>query len=134
MFYLFAKCFSKKKYFLFSGRSSRKEYFSFVFINAIIIYSFILFSDSNNKVVIGLVAFAYILISLFPSISLSIRRLHDIGYSGWWFLVFLSSILILNEFQYFGLFTRFVCVIFSLPFIFFKGAPATNKYGEPPIN
>ena len=33
------------------------------------------------------------LATLLPSIAVSIRRLHDIGRSGWWFLLFLVPII-----------------------------------------
>lgn len=70
----------------FSGRARRKEFWFFTlaqFIIAIIamILDSILFDS------IGLF-YALVTLGLFiPSLAVAIRRLHDTGRSGWWFLV-----------------------------------------------
>ena len=59
----------------FSGRASRSEYWYFMlFVLCMVIITSI----------IGLVVFMSAAVSL-PVIAVSFRRLHDIGYSGWWF-------------------------------------------------
>ncbi len=59
-----------KRYFDFSGRSSRSEF-----------WWWCLFT-----VFIGLIPFAS-LITLIPSLAVNVRRLHDINRSGWWLLL-----------------------------------------------
>ncbi len=73
-----------KNYATFSGRATRSEYWFFVLFNIII--SVVL------GVVGGLVDFAllssiYSLAVLLPSIAVGIRRMHDVGKSGWFLLI-----------------------------------------------
>jgi uncharacterized membrane protein YhaH (DUF805 family) len=76
----------------FSGRSRRKEYWYFNLINGIIFIFLFLFAvpfDKNEKpamLPLGLM-FMYSLVLLVPSLSVIIRRLHDIGKSGWWYFI-----------------------------------------------
>lgn len=85
-----------KKYAVFSGRSSRAEYWYFVLFNLII--SFVLgFIDGAIGTFdpvsgYGLISGLYMLVVLIPSIAVGIRRLHDIGKSGWMLLVGLIPI------------------------------------------
>ncbi|QTC90171.1 DUF805 domain-containing protein [Brevundimonas goettingensis] len=58
------------------------------------------------------------LISLIPSISVSVRRLHDTNRSGWYFLFWLLPI---------------VGWIFLLIWYSQRGDPVSNAYGEPPV-
>lgn len=78
----FLKCL--KQYADFSGRARRTEYWMFTLFNAIIslILGFVLAT-------IGLVFLSYIysIAILIPSLAVCIRRLHDIGKSGWWYLI-----------------------------------------------
>ena len=74
----------------FNGRARRKEYWMFVLINVIIgaILSVIdrilgLTMDSQA----GILGSIYSLAILIPSIAVAIRRLHDIGKSGWFLLL-----------------------------------------------
>jgi uncharacterized membrane protein YhaH (DUF805 family) len=79
-----------KKYAVFSGRARRKEYWMFVLFNII----FAIVASALDTVVFG-TAFdgfgplyvAYTLGVLVPGLAVSIRRLHDIGKSGWYLLV-----------------------------------------------
>jgi uncharacterized membrane protein YhaH (DUF805 family) len=68
-----------KKYAVFSGRARRKEFWMFVLINFIIgvVLSFI--SDY--------LSYAYSLAVFIPGLAVSVRRLHDIGKSGWWIFI-----------------------------------------------
>ncbi|MDE0149964.1 MAG: DUF805 domain-containing protein [Rhodospirillaceae bacterium] len=36
---------------------------------------------------IGLVSTAIVIVSIIPSIAVTVRRLHDIGRNGWWYLI-----------------------------------------------
>ncbi len=79
-----------KQYADFNGRSRRKEYWMFVLIN--IGVGFVVgFIDGLTGTVgaygIGLLGGIYNLAILVPSIAVGVRRLHDIGKSGWMLLV-----------------------------------------------
>ena len=86
-----------KKYMVFDGRSRRKEYWYFVLFN--IIVSIVLVQldkvsgNLNPMTGFGFLSTIYSLAVLLPSIGVSIRRLHDIGRSGWWLLIGLIPII-----------------------------------------
>lgn len=69
----------------FDGRSSRSEYWWYAL--AIFILSFVInliFGQSNaGMIVSGIVSLALLL----PGLGLAVRRLHDIGKSGWWIFI-----------------------------------------------
>lgn len=68
----------------FSGRSSRSEYWWFALFTFLISCVIgIIFSSTLAKVISMLVGLAFLL----PNLGLAVRRLHDIGKSGWWYLI-----------------------------------------------
>ncbi len=75
-----------KKYAVFKGRATRAEYWYFSLFNIIIAVLISIISSiiKNN---LNLLLILYILLTLIPSIAVSIRRLHDIGKSGWMILI-----------------------------------------------
>ncbi|SFU45325.1 Uncharacterized membrane protein YhaH, DUF805 family [Pustulibacterium marinum] len=75
----------------FQGRARRKEYFMFALFNglfagAIMIIAFILNSVLDTPAFMALYGL-YLLVTLVPSLAVGVRRLHDIGKSGWMLLV-----------------------------------------------
>ena len=75
----------------FSGRASRSEYWWFVLFTVILNIAIgIIFCWSENtlNIVSGLVGLAL----LRPGLGLCVRRLHDIGKSGWWLLIALIPV------------------------------------------
>jgi uncharacterized membrane protein YhaH (DUF805 family) len=76
----------------FSGRSRRKEYWYFSLFNCIVLLFLLLFAipfSANEKpsmLPLGLLA-AYSLVIMVPGLAVTIRRLHDIGKSGWWYFI-----------------------------------------------
>ena len=68
----------------FSGRARRKEYWMFVLFNMIV---------SVVLTVIGMMAHVefidsiYSLAVLLPSIAVGVRRMHDVGKSGWFIII-----------------------------------------------
>ena len=66
-------------YVKFSGRASRSEYWWFVLFYFLVA----LVSAFLGHIISGLVALALFL----PSLAVAVRRLHDIGKSGWWILI-----------------------------------------------
>ncbi|MES2780390.1 MAG: DUF805 domain-containing protein [Bacteroidota bacterium] len=85
-----------KKYADFNGRARRKEYWMFALFNFIfIIVAMILdnvFGTTIGMVPYGLFYIVYALAVLIPCIAVAVRRLHDVGKSGWMFLIALIPI------------------------------------------
>ncbi len=81
----------KNKYFMFDGRARRSEYWYYLIVWAII-YFVLLFLSTIP--IVGFFAYyikyGFCVATLFPSLAVMVRRLHDTGKSGW--LVILSFI------------------------------------------
>jgi uncharacterized membrane protein YhaH (DUF805 family) len=84
-----------RKYAEFNGRARRKEYWMFSLINCLVafvlgIVAGVMFTATNSAslgaVVFGLLGL-YSLAVLVPSLAVAVRRLHDIGMSGWLLLI-----------------------------------------------
>ena len=140
MFFLFVKCFTKK-YFKTNVRASRKEYFSFILFSTLldVITGFLfIINDQKMNWFIGTLVFITILFRLYsfiPSITLTIRRLHDLNLSGWWFFMLtLIVILVIYFIPQNTISTVILCILTIVVILitFKKGTPTTNKYGEPP--
>ena len=110
-----------RKYAVFSGRSRRKEYWFFVLF--VVIISIVLTTidgligayDRSSGA--GLLSTIFSLAILIPSISVSVRRLHDIDRTGWWVLISLVPL---------------VGWIVLLVFHVQDSTPSTNRYGPNP--
>jgi uncharacterized membrane protein YhaH (DUF805 family) len=88
-----------KKYAVFSGRASIKEYWYFVLSNFIIgfIIGFIegfLGGASGAEKEMSLFVKIYYLFILIPSIAVSFRRMHDVNKSGWFSLIPIYSFIL----------------------------------------
>ena len=129
-----------KNYANFKGRARRKEYWMFVLINFIIYIAFMILIIiievisgviyvSDLKIIItslmtlftvtpfSVILSLYVLAILVPSLAVSVRRLHDIGKSGWFILISLIPI---------------VGSIILLVWACQEGMPEANEYGENP--
>ncbi|MBO5815262.1 MAG: DUF805 domain-containing protein [Bacteroidales bacterium] len=74
----------RNKYADFNGRARRSEYWYFVLFNFLI--------SMAVGLVAGLIGFdwlsyIYSIALLVPGVAIGVRRLHDIGKSGWWLLI-----------------------------------------------
>jgi len=78
----YKKCF--KNYVNFGGRARRKEFWFFQMIASIAIIVIAMIFPPTAGI--------FLLIIALPSIAVSIRRLHDTGRSGWWYLLSLTGI------------------------------------------
>ena len=77
-----------KKYADFKGRARRKEYWMFALINSII--SFTLTYIMQGSIVSpdkSWLESLYSLAIFIPSLSVGVRRMHDVGKSGWFLLI-----------------------------------------------
>ena len=109
-----------RKYAVFDGRARRTEYWMFTLVNIII--SFLLgliegFLGIAPELDFSILSSIYSLGILIPSIAVSIRRLHDIGRSGWWFLI---------------VFIPFIGFLVLLVFAIMDSEPGPNQYGPNP--
>ena len=99
-------CFGK--YVDFSGRASRPEYWWFVL--AYVVLAVV------GSLIHHLVYFIVVVAFLLPMLAAGVRRLHDVGKSGWW------------------LFISLIPVIGGLVLLYFTvqpGQPDANAYGAP---
>ena len=104
----------KNHYTDFNGRARRKEYWMFTLGNLIVAVVI--------GVVAGLIKFP-LLVSLYglavvvPGLAVCVRRLHDIGKSGWW--VFIGLVPVIGG-------------IWLLVLMCLDGAPKENQWGANP--
>lgn len=110
-----------KKYATFSGRSQRSEYWYFFLFYLLIVLALGLLDSALGTFVedegLGLLSGIFVLAMLIPSIAVGVRRLHDIGRSGWWMLISLVPII-----------GTIVLVVFAVR----DSEPGTNAYGANP--
>lgn len=110
-----------QKYFDFSGRARRKEYWMFALFN-IIVSLVLLMLDSamgtgSFESGTGLLSGIYSLAVILPSLGVTVRRLHDTGRSGWWILIALIPL---------------IGAIVLLVFMVSDSQPGNNQYGPSP--
>jgi uncharacterized membrane protein YhaH (DUF805 family) len=110
-----------KKFAVFQGRSRRKEYWFFALFNLLIAIALaivdVMIGTVNYQAGIGLLGGLYMLAMLIPSIAVGVRRLHDIGRTGWWLLLGLVPV---------------VGGIVLLVFALIDSQPGPNEYGPNP--
>ena len=104
-----------KNYANFKGRARRKAYWMFVLIW--LIAAMILVAIDNALGTNGIFAGLYFLASFVPLLALAVRRLHDIGKSGWWFFIQLVPI---------------IGGIWYLILMVTDSQPGSNEYGPNP--
>lgn len=80
-----------KKYAEFNGRSRRQEYWMFVLIHSLILAALYIGGLALSVFLIGIpllfLAAIYAMAAIIPSLAVNVRRLHDVGKSGWWTLL-----------------------------------------------
>lgn len=85
-----------RRYFDFSGRSNRGEFWFWVLDNILISIAIAIVDAAffgtgpGSAEVLGTL---WALATLIPGIAISVRRLHDIGKSGWWLLLILIPLI-----------------------------------------
>jgi len=107
----------KTKYFQPQGRARRREYWMFTLFWMVILIGATIIGSIINETLGSIIYFIGALGVLAPAVTLSIRRLHDIGKSGWWFLISLVP---------------FVGSIILLVFMCLDSQPGENIYGPNP--
>jgi len=82
-----------KKYAVFKGRATRREYWMFQLFNAIVFFALLFLDaalgtlDVSEDGAAGVISSLYILAVLLPMLAVTVRRLHDTEHSGWWVLI-----------------------------------------------
>ncbi len=78
----------------FRGRASRSEFWWVALFNTLTLVCCILFMHlmyymlNESGLIISLVFYAlFLLLALVPGLAVTVRRLHDANYSGWWALI-----------------------------------------------
>ena len=117
----------KNRYADFKGRATRSEYWYFVLYYVIIAIILLIIDIAFINPMIGLtgeaasqgsvLTFIFAFAMLPPQIGLVVRRLHDIGKTGWW---------------YFLLFIPIIGALVLLYFFVQDSQPGTNMYGPNP--
>lgn len=106
-----------KKYAVFKGRSQRVEYWIFSFVNFVILMVLAGIGQLGGIEWATNIAVLFVLVFVLPSIAVTIRRLHDIGRTGWWWLIQLVP---------------YVGTVVMIVFACFDSQPGDNKYGPNP--
>jgi len=116
-------CFVKA--FVFKGRAIRSEYWYFVLFCILVNLAMEALAGvlvngvhENSLGVLGLIYILFGLVTIFPSLSVTIRRLHDTGKSGWWVLIAFIPVL------------GTLCLLY---WMIIKGDEGENRYGPNPL-
>lgn len=111
----------------FKGRARRSEYWYFTLMNTLItlflmglFFGFMLRGHSNSYYIFFVIIFIlYSLAIMIPNLAVCVRRLHDVGKSGWFY--FITIIPIIGPIWLFVLFCT-------------AGDNGQNQYGPDPKN
>jgi len=110
-----------RQYADFEGRARRQEYWMFVLFNVIFAVGAMIIDNVLGLTLAhlpyGVFYFVYTLAVFIPGLGVTVRRLHDIGKSGWMLLVALIPI---------------VGSIWLLVLLVTDGTPGENEYGINP--
>ena len=138
-----------RRYADFRGRSCRKEYWLFQLL-VLIVYAVLgmaalavalrlgVFSMKNSEdifvalthqpwlwLVIG-IAGIFSLAVIIPSVAVVVRRLHDLGYSGWWY----AGYAVVSQIPY----VQWLIIIGFLIVMCIKGTSGENRFGADPLD
>lgn len=110
-----------KNYATFTGRARRSEYwfftlFYFIFLVVAVILDNLL-GITIEDTGIGPLYFISILAMIIPGLAVTVRRLHDVGKSGWFYFIVLIPI---------------IGSIWLLVLMATDGMPGRNQYGPNP--
>lgn len=103
-----------RKYAVFSGRARRQEYWMFTLIVSLIYIGLLVLGTALDSEV---PEFVFLAIVFLPSLTVSVRRLHDIGRSGWWVLIGIVPC---------------IGTIVTIIFMATEGERDTNRFGPDP--
>lgn len=88
-----------------------------------VVDAFHFFRRNDIFEIVMILFFFYLFITFLPSLAVTVRRLHDMDYSGWWILIIFFSLTIPPIFL--------LCLILLF---FQKGTKGDNYFGEDPMS
>lgn len=107
----------------FSGRARRSEYWYFLLMNFIIAIIAMIIDNVTGiafeNIGYGPLYLVYALATLVPGLAVTVRRLHDVGKSGWFYFIVLIPI---------------IGAFWLLYLLIKEGDQGTNQYGPDPKN
>ncbi|MEM9259592.1 MAG: DUF805 domain-containing protein, partial [Bacteroidota bacterium] len=80
------------KYAQFTGRSRRSEYWYFTLVNILISVGFNILTAITEMGLFTMLGSLVGLALFIPALAVAVRRLHDVGRSGWWYLIIFTGI------------------------------------------
>ncbi len=109
----------------FSGRARRKEYWMFVLVQTIVMIGLMIldsvlgldFELQGISLGYGYLYLIGLIVHFIPSLAVLVRRLHDVGKSGWFYFIFLIPI---------------IGVLWLLVLYCTEGQKEDNKWGPDP--
>ena len=109
----------------FSGRARRKEYWMFALVQTIVMIGLMIldsvlgldFELKGISLGYGYLYLIGIIVHFIPSLAVLVRRLHDVGKSGWFYFIFLIPI---------------IGIIWLLVLYCTEGQKEDNKWGPDP--
>ena len=117
----------KEKYATFDGRASRAEYWWFtlgnVLLSLVIEFVFGIFDMGEAAISI------YNIFIFIPNIAVSVRRLHDIGKSGWYLLVLAVSLFLMSLVSFLLMLLVFLLFLY---WVCKASEQGPNRFGEQP--
>ena len=109
-----------KKYIVFWGRASRKEFWSYMLFLLFLGLGVALLDtfkgNYNSETGEGFWSDIFYILTALPTLGVTVRRLHDVDWSGWWWLVSVTGIGML-----------FLIVLFCK-----EGTDGENRFGPKP--
>ena len=109
----------------FSGRARRREYWMYVLVQSIIMIGLMIldsvlgldFELQGISLGYGYLYLIGLIVHFIPSLAVVVRRLHDVGKSGWFYFIFLIPI---------------IGIIWLLILYCTEGQKEDNKWGPDP--
>ena len=76
-----------RNYANFDGRSTRKEYWMYFLFYFLILLGLMIVDNFLNSTIIGILIGIFQIAFIIPSLSIAVRRLHDVNKNGWFLLL-----------------------------------------------
>ena len=110
-----------ENYYNFKGRARRSEYWYFALMNIIILIVAAVL-DNVLGLTFGVLPYGYLYVAFalavfIPGLAVAVRRLHDVGKSGWFYFIVLIPL---------------IGAIWLLVLFFTEGDHGENQYGPDP--
>lgn len=139
-------CFLKA--FDYKGRASRSEFWYYLLFFGIVLFvatlvmsiTFFVTTYGPSTIVIQWIYRAVLLVVFVPLAAVAIRRLHDIDYTGRWYLIALVALIALTWYGLhsllIGYLADFLTMVFAVVLAFFcarRGTYGSNRFGDDPL-